>query len=221
MVKNDRFKGAVKIRVACHFGGRDELERPMNGPARPRRAARRGRRGGPLRPTSSKVRAALFSILGPGAVKGLRVLDLYAGTGALGLEALDRGASGAVFVERDARRCAAIRDEAAKRGVGGKAQVVRGAVERAIERLEGIFDLVFVDPPYAEAPFREVFEKLEDRGSLAPEAVVFVEHDKRRALDSEYPGVRLQSVRTYGDTGVSIYRPARDEPESATTARDE
>ena len=84
-----------------------------------------------------------------------------------------------------------------------------------------MFDLVFIDPPYAEAPFRVIFERLQDRGSLAPDAVVFVEHDKRRALDSEYAGVRLQSVRTYGDTGVSIYRPARDEPDKATTARDE
>ena len=103
--------------------------------------APRGRR---TRPTADRVREALFSMLGD--VSGARVLDLYAGSGALGIEALSRGAESAVFVERDQQALAAMRRNL--EAVGAEADVRRQDVSRFLARTEGTFDLVFCDPPY-------------------------------------------------------------------------
>lgn len=160
-----------------------------------------------LRPTSGLVRGALFSMLGPDGVRGRRVLDLYAGTGALGLEALRRGGAFAEFVERDDRLCRAIEAEAARDGVAMRSRVHRGRVERVIGRLEGAYDVVFIDPPYAEDPFEHVLGALGGPGKLASDAVVFAEHDRRLELRPRYGDLRMEEVRCYGDTAVSIFRP--------------
>ena len=159
-----------------------------------------------IRPTSGRVRLALFSMLGPGGAAGSRVLDLYAGTGAFGLEALSRGAEWAEFVERDDRACKAIRDSLASLGFEERARVHRGSAHVVVNRLEGRFDLVFADPPYADDPFAELFEALAVRGCFAAGATVIAEHGKRRVLPPELPGLRQVDRRSYGDTAVTIYR---------------
>lgn len=170
-----------------------------------------------IRPTSGRVRLALFSMLGPDGAAGRRVLDLYAGTGAFGLEALSRGAAWVEFVERDERACEAIRKSLASLGFQERAKVHRGVAERVAGRLEGSFDLVFADPPYADDPFAAVFGSLASRGCLAPGATVFAEHGKRRVLPSDLPGLRLVDRRVYGDTAVTVYR-AEDKAEGLGSA---
>src|SRR5689334_16825570 len=111
-------------------------------------------RGMTTRPTSDRVREALFSMLVSdgllGDEDGPRVLDLYSGSGALAFEALSRGASSAVLVEQGRDALAAIRDNARSLEAEGLVRVVAGKVDRVLEKLEGPFGIVFVDPPYAD-----------------------------------------------------------------------
>jgi 16S rRNA (guanine966-N2)-methyltransferase len=155
-------------------------------------------RGARTRPTADRVREALFSMLGD--VSGARVLDLYAGSGALGIEALSRGAESAVFVERDQQALAALRRNL--EAVGADADVRRQDVMRFLARPEGTFDLVFCDPPYdvalAVAPALE-----EALPGLAEEnARIVTESDKRNPLLLPLP---LVIERSYGDTRIAIH----------------
>ncbi|MBI4898005.1 MAG: 16S rRNA (guanine(966)-N(2))-methyltransferase RsmD [Actinobacteria bacterium] len=175
-----------------------------------------GPKGGVTRPTSDKVREALFSIIGP--VDGLRVLDLFAGTGALGVEALSRGAGQCTFVERDKRMRAVLRTNlnvtagdpgaARARAVGSDAL---DFLRRAAGRQE--FDLVLIDPPYAEAA--RLSEPLSSAlpPVLAPGATIVVECDRRTPLDltaSAQDGLQntfaLHSERRYGDTLLTVLK---------------
>lgn len=157
-----------------------------------------------VRPTSDRVREALFSTLGP--MDGLRVLDLFAGSGALSIEALSRGAASAVLVEKDRRTAALVRENLESLGLEGEARLVSADALREAPRLAAAgerFDLVFLDPPYAEA--EAVAEELApELGRLcAPGARVVVETDRR--CD---PAVNLPMVheRQYGDTVVRIHQ---------------
>jgi 16S rRNA (guanine966-N2)-methyltransferase len=155
-------------------------------------------KGTGTRPTADRVREALFSMLGD--VGGARVLDLYAGSGALGIEALSRGAVSAVFVERDARAVAAIERNLVAVGVG--APVARQDVIRFLARAEGPYDLVFCDPPYDSAsglagPLAERLPAL-----TADHARIVTESDKRNPLELPFPLLR---ARTYGDTRIAIH----------------
>jgi 16S rRNA (guanine966-N2)-methyltransferase len=157
-------------------------------------------RGSRTRPTADRVREALFSMLGD--VGGARVLDLYAGSGALGIEALSRGAESAVFVERDARAVAAIERNLAS--VGVEAPVAKQDVLRFLARAEGAFDLVFCDPPYDSAsrlagPLAERLPAL-----TAEDARIVTESDKRNPLQLPFP---LLVERDYGGTRISIHGP--------------
>jgi len=134
------------------------------------------------------------------------VLDLFAGSGALGVEALSRGAARAEFVEINERRCGEIRRVLAAFGMEERGRVRRGDAVKVAARLEGEFDIVFIDPPYGEDPFEEVLSALDERGALADDAVVFAEHGVRLVLPERLPGVRLERRRRYGDTAISAYR---------------
>jgi 16S rRNA (guanine966-N2)-methyltransferase len=157
-------------------------------------------RGTRTRPTADRVREALFSMLGD--VGGARVLDLYAGSGALGIEALSRGAEGVVFVERDAQALAAIERNLA--AVGAEATVVRQDVMRFLARADGAFDLVFCDPPYDSAS--RLAGPLADRlpALIAEDARIVTESDKRNPLVLPFP---LLVERAYGDTRIAIHGP--------------
>ena len=156
-------------------------------------------RGTRTRPTADRVREALFSLLGD--VAGLRVLDLYAGSGALGIEALSRGAASAVFVERDQRAVAAIRRNLEV--VDAEAEVRRQDALRFLVSTQGRFDLVFVDPPYDSAV--RLGGALSERlpAVLTHEARIVTESDKRRPLELSLP---LELERVYGDTRVAVHR---------------
>ncbi|MEA2439495.1 MAG: rRNA (guanine966-N2)-methyltransferase [Thermoleophilaceae bacterium] len=169
--------------------------------------AYRGRRieapaGRATRPTSDRVREALFSILGP--IEGVRVLDLFAGSGALGIEALSRGAAEAVFVESDARAAAAVRRNLDALGI--QALVHRRDAFSWLASAAGAeepFDLVFADPPYSSASrtagrLSELLPPV-----LTPTSVIVTESDKRDPLELALP---LVDERTYGDTRIAIHR---------------
>lgn len=165
-------------------------------------------RGLATRPTSDRVREALFSALGP--VAGAAVLDLFAGTGALGIEALSRGADRATFIENARPALAVLRDNLASLGLADHTQVIAQPVERALAasglgRLEGPWDLVFLDPPYAKlAEVPAAVAWLVHGGALAEAARVVVEHASRDAAP-ELPGLKPRPSRTYGDTAITIY----------------
>jgi 16S rRNA (guanine966-N2)-methyltransferase len=155
-------------------------------------------RGLRTRPTADRVREALFSMLGD--VSGARVLDLYAGSGALGIEALSRGAASVVFVERDPRAAAVIERNLASLGL--EQQVVRQDAIRFLARARGMFDLVFCDPPYDSAP-RLAGPLAERLPALTNEdARIVTESDKRSPLELPLP---LLTERTYGDTRIAIH----------------
>lgn len=157
-----------------------------------------------LRPTSERVRAALFSIIGPEAVEGKRVADLYAGTGALGLDALSRGAEWVSFVERNGRLCSAIRERLRLLEMDARARVHRGAVLRVAESLPGGYDLIMADPPYDSSELTDLVEALQSPRLLNAGGLLALEH--RADNEEEYAVGRfsLNTSRTYGDTGITI-----------------
>jgi len=168
-------------------------------------------RGGQTRPTGAKVREALFNILGPPPDGS--VLDLYAGTGALGIEALSRGAVSAVFVERDHGALVALRRNLRELGVEERSTVVPTDVCSALRKLDAAkpnprFSWVFLDPPYAKES-AGVLAELSGSQLLTPCAVVVLEHDRRHPPPASAGGLFLTDRRQYGDTELSFYRCSR------------
>jgi 16S rRNA (guanine966-N2)-methyltransferase len=169
-------------------------------------------KGRDTRPTSDRVREALFAMLeqptaeGTAPLAGARVLDLFAGSGALAIEALSRGAASATLVERDARAIAVIRANLAALELGpDEAQVVHAPARAALRDASArgdAYDLVLLDPPYREAAVlgRELSRAL--ASVLAPDARVVAESDRRAPLALELPVVR---ERRYGDTLIRIH----------------
>ncbi|HEY2958215.1 MAG TPA: 16S rRNA (guanine(966)-N(2))-methyltransferase RsmD [Actinomycetota bacterium] len=161
--------------------------------------------GSATRPTSDRVREALFSVLGE-RVRGARVLDLFGGTGALSIEALSRGAARAVLVEQAAPAVAVIRANLAALDLTGSARVRRTRAETYLRsQRDGPFDLVFLDPPYAAGPglVAGLLARLA-RGALAPSAVVVVETAARSEAPVWPPGLLPQPPRRYGDTALHL-----------------
>lgn len=155
---------------------------------------------GGTRPTSDRVREALFQRLGD--VSGARVLDLYAGSGALGIEALSRGAACAVFVERAARAAALLRANLEQLELAARARVLQADVVAGLRRLarEGDrFDLVFADPPYASQELARTFAVLGETCIVLPGGMLIAETSARAAVP-EAPGFAELDRRTYGGT---------------------
>jgi 16S rRNA (guanine966-N2)-methyltransferase len=160
-------------------------------------------RGLGTRPTSDKVRGAVFNVLGQ-FFEGGDVLDLYAGSGALALEALSRGCARAVCVDADRDAAEAIRRNAAACGFEGRVEVRRGRVEEVVPRLaRDAFALAFIDAPYADGP-GAALALAADR--VAPGGRAVAEHDARHPPPGEAGPLRLEDRRMYGGTGISIYR---------------
>jgi 16S rRNA (guanine966-N2)-methyltransferase len=169
-----------------------------------------------VRPTSDRVRESLFSRLGD--VEGCRVLDLFAGSGALGIEALSRGAESLVAVDRAGRSVAAIERNLERLGVDDQARVMRSEARGALKRLAAAgerFDLVFLDPPYDADAVVPALSALVESGVLGSEATVVVETAKRHPLEP-VDGLVLRDQRTYGDTVLSWLVPAIAATHSAT-----
>jgi 16S rRNA (guanine966-N2)-methyltransferase len=155
-------------------------------------------RGGHVRPTADRVREAWMSIVHP-ALPGARVLDLCAGSGALGLEALSRGAAFVDFVEHDARSLRTLRENIAQLGAGPRCAVHRDDALAYAARPAGLaaHDVAFADPPYRQG----LAKALAERWLAAPFAAIFgVEHEAREVLPAG------GDTRRYGDTSITIYR---------------
>jgi 16S rRNA (guanine966-N2)-methyltransferase len=158
-----------------------------------------------VRPTSSRVREALFDVLGP-RVAGARVLDLFAGSGALGLEALSRGAAEVVLVEADSRVVRALRRTTAALA-GSRGRVVRLLLPRQLDRLAALdplpFDLILADPPYRFGQYGQLL-----RGAaslLAPDGVLVLEHGADEEAPAKSTGLTRTTTRRYGESCLSFY----------------
>ncbi len=158
------------------------------------------------RPTSDLVRGAIFSALESMGVELTRVLDLYAGSGALGIEALSRGGQWCDFVEKDARTCASIRENLAKTRFDGLAKVHCAPVERALARLEGPYTLVLADPPYAQEAAPSLERLVESGLAEAGRTVLVLEHSSREEGPGRLGGLSQVKTLRHGDSAVSIYR---------------
>ena len=164
-----------------------------------------------IRPTADRVREAIFDILSSRIgtdFEGLRVLDLFAGTGAMGLEALSRGASGAVFVESGAEARGIIRDHIEAFGAGGVAKLLRrDATALGPSGTMGAFDLVFLDPPNGRSLGEKALVSAREGGWLAPDATIVLEESRDAELHLP-PGFALDDRREYGAAAVHFIRSA-------------
>ncbi len=163
--------------------------------------------GRTTRPTADRVKEAMFSIIGP-YFSGERVLDLFSGTGGLGIEALSRGAGHAVFVDIDPKCVATIRHNLAATGLADRAEVYRNDARRAIARLARAgkpFDLIFLDPPYAMTDCDAILAELAACGLVAQGAVAVVEHAADIAYGERFAGYAMRRRAVYGDTALTVY----------------
>jgi 16S rRNA (guanine966-N2)-methyltransferase len=169
----------------------------------------RSLKGQMLRPTSDRLRETLFNILGP-TVGGASFVDLYAGTGAVGIEALSRGAHHAIFVEQHAPAIALIRRNLGSLEIGAEAEILGMDVGRAIERLGSRHvhaQFVFLDPPYAaDIEYERALESLGESPLVAPDGRVIVEHLRKRELPERTGDLELARVVEQGDAALSFYR---------------
>jgi 16S rRNA (guanine(966)-N(2))-methyltransferase RsmD len=171
-----------------------------------------GPRGISLRPTSDKVREALFSILGA-RIPGSRFLDLYAGTGAVGIEALSRGARRVTFVDSDPKAMQLMRKNLTACGLLNQAELYPGSTEDFLRRhrLEhGPYDVIFADPPYADQSAIGLVLGSWDLGLLAADAVMVIEQHARFEPPAAVDQARLLRRYEYGDTTLLLYGPAPD-----------
>ena len=163
-------------------------------------------RGLNVRPTADRIKEAIFGILGP-AVEGARVLDLFAGTGALGLESLSRGASLCVLVDSHTRSLAAIRRNIEALGLEDRTRVLKLDLTRGPGRLKNEpkpFDLLFLDPPYGKGLASPALGLLSRMKKAAPGALAVVEHSGNEKLNHLTPGWELIRERVYGQTRISF-----------------
>jgi 16S rRNA (guanine966-N2)-methyltransferase len=162
-------------------------------------------RGTATRPTADRVKESLFSILGA-RCEGARVLDLFAGSGALGLEALSRGSAHVTFVEDAKVALCALDSNIVALGVARETHVVRSSVPRALGGLRGPFDLVFLDPPYGRMLARDTLARLGEAADLlAAGAWVVAEHSRRDVVDAKAARLWRFDERRYGDIMMSFF----------------
>ena len=160
--------------------------------------------GKTTRPTSDKVRGAVFNMIGP-YFEGGRVLDLYAGSGGLSIEAVSRGMSSAVLVERDRKAQAVIAENINMTKEISKFQLLKMEAERVLEQVKGPFDLVFLDPPYAKEQIVADIEKMAERNLFSEEIMVVCETDKSVELPEEIACLGIWKEKIYGISKVTVY----------------
>jgi 16S rRNA (guanine966-N2)-methyltransferase len=167
----------------------------------------RGASAGTVRPSSDLIRGAIFSSLASLGADMSRVLDFYAGSGALGIEALSRGAAWCDFVERDGGVCELICENLRLTGFEDKARVHRLSAERALKGLSGPYTLILADPPYDDSDAPGVLVEVA-RSPLIEEGrtILVIEHAARREPPKDVGQLSLVNSRRHGDSAVSIYR---------------
>jgi 16S rRNA (guanine966-N2)-methyltransferase len=159
-----------------------------------------------VRPTTDKVRGAVFSMLGALARNWDRGLDLFAGSGALGIEALSRDVGWVDFVEQNSKCCLVIKQNLSKTGFIDQAHVYCCPVMKALGFLEHTYDMVFVDPPYADNSLSALIPVLAMSNFISADTVILVSHSSRNSLDQQYGSLSMIKEKRYGDTGISIYQ---------------
>ena len=160
--------------------------------------------GKTTRPTSDKVRGAMFNMIGP-YFDGGRVLDLYAGSGGLSIEAVSRGMEQAVLVEKDRRAQGIIASNIQMTKESHKFQLLKMEAHQALNQLQGTFDLIFLDPPYAKEQIVADIEALAERGFLGEEVMVVCETDKAVDLPEEIACLGIWKEKIYGISKVTVY----------------
>ena len=159
-----------------------------------------------VRPTSDRVREALFNALEAKQVPFDRVLDSYAGSGALGIEALSRGDGACDFVEQNAAASKVIGQNLALTDLEERGQVHKATLASALERLSGPYTLVFADPPYDDNEALATLERLASSSLIAKDGTLVLEHSSRQSAPEKLGRLRLDWSRRYGDTQVSMYQ---------------
>lgn len=166
-------------------------------------------KGGKLRPTSDQLRETLYDVLGP-AIEGSTFLDAYAGSGAVGLEALSRGARDVVFIEHHRPAVKLIRQNLEALGIHFGFDLLACTVTKGLERLaekSATFDFIFLDPPYEEIrEYHHVLRQLGRSPLLRPQSLVIAEHSRHMALEESYGALRRVRLLRHGDAQLSFYR---------------
>ena len=158
------------------------------------------------RPTADRVKESVFNILGD-IVVDARVLDIFAGTGNLGLEALSRGGKTAVFVDKSSDSIGIIKENAQHTKLAEHTEIYKNDVLRALDKLVQAgrsFDLLFCDPPYKQGFVQAVLEKLDKHPIMAPGGVVVMEHSRHEKIADEWEHLQLKRTERYGATLVSF-----------------
>ncbi|MEC1179467.1 16S rRNA (guanine(966)-N(2))-methyltransferase RsmD [Metasolibacillus meyeri] len=172
--------------------------------------------GTTTRPTTDKVKESLFNIIGPFFDGGI-ALDLFAGSGGLGIEALSRGAEKAIFVEKDGRAFQVLQENIKKCRYEGVTELFRTDAVRAVKGLlkrEITLDYVFVDPPYHKQAYYDLVTQLVENDKVAKTGIIVCEHAKEVALPENYGAFQLTRQETYGAAIISIYRCIEEEGEN-------
>lgn len=164
-----------------------------------------------LRPTTDRVRSAVFSMLeSRHAIIGARVLDLYAGTGSLGIEALSRGAIKADFVENNKQLATLISENLSRTKLDDKSKVHNMSVDKALGLLKNKYDLIFADPPYKMInETSESIQKIIELRLLSDRGKIILEHSIRSSFDFKTSGLAIMQTKKYGDTNIDIYELAK------------
>jgi 16S rRNA (guanine(966)-N(2))-methyltransferase RsmD len=169
-------------------------------------------KGQAIRPTSDRVKESIFNILG-GEVEGKVVLDLFAGTGNLGIEALSRGAKKALFVEKGKEALKLIQQNLSQSGMNGRSEIIPKNVIRAIGILEQrgeSFDLILMDPPYGKGLIQKTLMELHLNRIYHEGSLLVIEHDWREPIPATVEGWTLLRQRRIGDTVISFLTPGLD-----------
>lgn len=178
--------------------------RVIAGEAKGRRL--KGPKGTPTRPATDLVKGAIFSILENITDKWDQVLDLFSGSGGLGIEALSRGAGWVDFVEREPRACAIIKENLETTGLAEKAHVYCTSVNKALTFLDKEYDIVLIDPPYADPSIDKIIQQLANSKLVGADTTLVVTHSSRRSLKQEYGSMKLVKERRHGDSVIAVYR---------------
>ena len=160
----------------------------------------------PTRPATDLVRGAIFSMLESMDLDWDRVLDLFSGSGAMGIEALSRGAGHADFVEREPKACAIINENLEKTKLASRGRVNCATVSRALSFLDQEYSIILIDPPYADTAIGDVITRLAGSKLVGDDTVVVVTHSSHFALQPDYGALGMIKERRHGDSVIAIYR---------------
>ena len=182
---------AMSIRISGGYLKGRQINSPKNGDG--------------IRPTTARVKLAIFSTLGQDRVRSKKVLDLYSCSGALGFESISRGAVSVDFVEKNNKNCDLIMRNMELLEVRGLGKVHRTKCEMFLNRSDGEYDVVFLDPPYAIDNWDFVMSKVGEPGFMNSDGVVIAEHFRSVNLSESYGFIKCVDSRSYGDSNISYY----------------